>query len=508
MSEIKVNIFDYVLEGYDDCTVLEDNKEYKTIEIDGQIDSDACESIKVVDGRENNSIIRSCDVIKGKIKKYKANDVPKEVPVIDRGSNIYFELHYGLNMVSSSDLINFININGAKKADVRTVDLNKISDNMKKLYHHDNIVEVTNRILEQLKNESPDARKTKNQTYIRWIKPEKGENIVLFGDLHGSFSTLVRHLLRFRKLNIINEKGIIRSGYKIIFLGDLVDRGVYSFETLMILYLLKLNNGDNLVINRGNHEEIETNEYYRLKDEFKHKLEHAEDIFRVVNEIMTWQPSAVILENPFDARECVYLAHGALPHDFDNNDKLAKDFVAGMKTKSSFIINENHGKSIRWNDIYGHYKTVDNMRRLNPTNDPRNNSKTNPMFKLIKVIGQNLVNEARGLGIKLIVRGHQDSFHNTKIIESDKNEWISIKNYTLKQDKKGVKCRGSIYGVSLIDDRMIIDNDMNTPFNLLPVLTISTNTDKDRNLTSDSYAILQFTEEEYVSKCFVGGRLF
>jgi hypothetical protein len=53
---------------------------------------------------------------------------------------------------------------------------------------------------------------------------------------------------------------------------------------------------------------------------------------------------------------------------------------------------------------------------------------------------------------------------------------------------------------------MIINNDPDGSFEMLPVLTISTNTDKDRNLTSDSYAILQFTDEnEFVDKCFAGG---
>lgn len=509
MTEIKVDIFDYVIKNYSDELVLKDNEEYKTLSIGDDIDKDTCELIEVIDESEKgDNIIRSCDIIKSKIKRYKSNASPTEIPLISKDSNLYFELNYSGGTLSSDDLIKFTNINGAKKASFSSINLDKIPENIKKLYNYSNVKTITNDTLDILKKEYPNSGKHgKNKTFIRWLSPKKGDNIVLFGDIHGSFSTLIRHLLRFRKLGIINKEGSIRSGYSIIFLGDLVDRGVYSFETLMILYLLKINNKSNIIINRGNHEELETNLYYKLKEELNHKLKnHGESVFNIVNAIMTWQPSAVVLQNSFNEKEYVYLAHGGLPHDFENNDQLPQVFIEGIKEKKSFMIDDEHGRGIRWNDIYGKDKTIDNLTRINPRNDPNITPENTDAFKTIKITGTNLIRSAHDIGIKMIIRGHQDSYHNTKIIGPDDAEWFSIKEYTVQKNKKDMKCRGSIYTVSLLNDKMIINNDPDDSFEMLPVLTISTNTDKDRNLTSDSYAILQFTDEnEFVDKCFAGG---
>jgi hypothetical protein len=489
MTQIKIKIFDYLLQGYSDSIRLENGKEYKTINMK---ESDTCGLIKVIDGpdREINEI-RSCDVLESQIKKCD-HDEKLGIDDISQDSNLYFELNYKMGKITSSDLVNFINVNGAKKVNVETVNMVDVTENIKKLYTSEILNSITRDVLSELKKGYPDAKKhTENNTFIQWVKPDFGDNIILFGDIHGSFSTLVRHILRFRKLNIINRKGTIANGYKIIFLGDVVDRGLYSLETLILLYLLKINNGEKVILNRGNHEELETN---RIKIELDHKLENSEQVYETLSEIMTWQPSAIVIENSLNEDEYVYLAHGALPHDMKDNDKLPQEFVDGFSTKSSFIISEEYAKSIRWNDVHGHDETTNNCRRINPSTPV-----DDKVHDLIKIIGRNLITEANKMGIKMIIRGHQDSGHNTKIIKKDTNEWISIK----KSINKNMKCRGPIYTVGLQEDELTINGENQDQ--VLPILTISTNTDKDRNLTSDSYAILQFTDEDQMNECFVGG---
>ena len=66
--------------------------------------------------------------------------------------------------------------------------------------------------------------------------------IIVVGDLHGHFLDLIR---------IFNYYGLKK---KYLFLGDIVDRGEFSIETITFIYLLKYFYPDQFFIIRGNHE--------------------------------------------------------------------------------------------------------------------------------------------------------------------------------------------------------------------------------------------------------------
>lgn len=68
--------------------------------------------------------------------------------------------------------------------------------------------------------------------------------IIVVGDLHGQFLDLIR----------IFQKNGIPPGKKYLFLGDLVDRGDFSFDILIFLFLLKILHPESIFFIRGNHE--------------------------------------------------------------------------------------------------------------------------------------------------------------------------------------------------------------------------------------------------------------
>jgi hypothetical protein len=289
----------------------------------------------------------------------------------------------------------------------------------------------------------------------------------------------------------------------LIFLGDIVDRGIYAYEVLVFLYMLKLNNSDKLFLNRGNHEEMDTNQSYKFDEEVCYKVnneQQCQQLYKFFNLVMIHQPSSIIIENPHKNNKNVYLCHGGLPHDHINNDQLPQVFIEGLATKQSFIIDDKYGKGMRWNDIQGYGETINNNMRL------RSVPKTSDLYNAIKIIGHNLIKNAEKVGINMIIRGHQDSFHNTKLmaVGTDTNEWFSIKEFTKEiHPKENLTCDGHIYDIRLNEDNYIIinNNDKYKHNEIIPAITISTNTDKDRNLTSDSYAILQFSKDDYINNC-------
>ena len=75
------------------------------------------------------------------------------------------------------------------------------------------------------------------------------ENLVVVGDIHGDFVSLQKILSEINwETYLESEENIL------IFLGDYVDRGKYSFEVLLVLCKLKSLFPNNVFLLRGNHE--------------------------------------------------------------------------------------------------------------------------------------------------------------------------------------------------------------------------------------------------------------
>lgn len=90
---------------------------------------------------------------------------------------------------------------------------------------------------------------------------ELGTPVKIVGDLHGQFRDLMR---------IFRMSGMPpRTSY--LFLGDYVDRGKQSLETIMLLFCLKLKFPQNFFLLRGNHECANVTKVYGFYDECKRR---------------------------------------------------------------------------------------------------------------------------------------------------------------------------------------------------------------------------------------------
>ena len=317
---------------------------------------------------------------------------------------------------------------------------------------------------------------------------DSNKKIIVIGDIHGSFHSFFRIILRFYIQGIIKNDYMLDENYQIIFLGDVIDRGNYSMEVLyIILRLIKKNNINNnlsIILIRGNHEETDTYKYYGFKKEINLKTPKMNDNF--VN-FFKYCPSAIILNNNGTR---YWLCHGGF--QISNNYK---------KYNEKIVINNNNPLSqIRWNDFSGNDKTKCSDR--------------NECLNYLKIIGnKDLFEFLNQLQINFIIRGHNDNYSNAMLLKENnidenyidekfffflnnvENKNIinnSINNSIIKYKiphKKSKKCLNeilTIYPKNFEKKSFTINSDIK----LLPVLTISNNSDLDRTQYSDSYIII------------------
>lgn len=490
-----------------------------------------------------------CDPITGKLLVTKMNTPVEDIPYIDIKTDpkSYNNLNFSLDGIELSDILYFNAKFGAKHGIVHTPTIknpNNITQiyikkeqlgdlkSMNKLYDEEYIVKKLleiNTIFQEkwLDHSLPDfggitKEKALTHSLIRMIRKPIDEQFVIFGDFHGGFPTLVRHMMRLKKLNIMDENCNICPGYNLIFLGDLVDRGRYGYETAMFVLLLFKLNPDRVFVNRGNHEEPDMNSAFNnapLSIEMENKFGN-QNTFNLLNETFSYMSSALIIQKPkkkeTDESKYIYLAHGGYPviaiynpskydHEYSLHNKLNNlDNITNNIIIKNIEINQawNASNSIRWSDFTTKEKT-------NAEGDRGYN------------IGKDIMTQARKNNIILTIRGHEDGIYNTKFIARDfdsgdynKYDDINILNpNNLKIDgkyDKALKPQINCLNYSHLIKLDVSDNKNElTKFNIngvtkpeyIPILTISTNTDLGRDLFKDSFIILDFYENVIQNVC-------
>lgn len=111
--------------------------------------------------------------------------------------------------------------------------------------------------------------------------------VVVMGDYHGCAHSLARniHYMMYDNLlkeRLINEFGYLQSNVRVVFLGDLADRGHYGIETWALALALKLQNPSQVVLVQGNHEGGDLHEIYGLNAEIASKFACDDDMKRFI----------------------------------------------------------------------------------------------------------------------------------------------------------------------------------------------------------------------------------
>ncbi|XP_065033041.1 serine/threonine-protein phosphatase BSL3-like isoform X2 [Musa acuminata AAA Group] len=139
--------------------------------------------------------------------------------------------------------------------------------------------------------------------------------VKIFGDLHGQFGDLMR---LFDEYGAPSTAGDI-SYIDYLFLGDYVDRGQHSLETIALLLALKVECPHNVHLIRGNHEAADINALFGFRTECIERMGERDGIWcwHRINRLFNWLPLSALIEKK------IICMHGGIGRSINHVEQIA-----------------------------------------------------------------------------------------------------------------------------------------------------------------------------------------
>jgi len=128
--------------------------------------------------------------------------------------------------------------------------------------------------------------------------------IKICGDVHGQFVDLLR----------LFEYGGYPPNANYLFLGDYVDRGKQSLETICLLLAYKIKYPENFFLLRGNHEASSICRIYGFYDECRRR--YNAKLWKTFTDVFNCMPVAAVIDDK------IFCCHGGLSPELDSLDKI------------------------------------------------------------------------------------------------------------------------------------------------------------------------------------------
>lgn len=318
------------------------------------------------------------------------------------------------------------------------------------------------------------TRASARTCYISKLNINDNDTVCLIGDVHGSVHSIVRTILRLIKLGYISHDYKFHNNFYLIFLGDLVDRTIYSVEVIFLIMKLKLINKENLIIIKGNHDDCKISYNYRLLDEFK-KLngsDNQDDNTTYIEycNLMSYLPVSIFLK--IGKSDYIQLTHGG----FYSQLHIIKNFL--MSDDEDLTLSGEDIKDFQWSIFSGKDITYE-IGVKNGDNRYYSYGDAQSYFNYS--------------GLRALIRGHEDMYDSTKLFTRDGKltKAEKIKNRILPTDNI------SSFTIPIPNECSDIDSYEKTLY-FLPIITL-TSGNPARLVDSDGFGLLKTSNLDHIA---------
>lgn len=206
---------------------------------------------------------------------------------------------------------------------------NEVENYIQKLYNYNLLTEkevnsLCEKAIEVLKEE-PNIAKVSSP-------------VTICGDIHGQLEDLLE------LFSVVGE--VPYANY--LFMGDYVDRGYFSVETVCLLLSLKVKFPGRITLTRGNHECRTVTQIYGFYDECQRKYGNL-NVWKFITEVFDFLPLAAVVENQF------FCLHGGLSPTLDTLDLIEElDRIKEIPTNGGMcdLMWSDPDESTGWNFSY------------------------------------------------------------------------------------------------------------------------------------------------------------
>ena len=221
--------------------------------------------------------------------------------------------------------------------------------------------------------------------------------VKIFGDIHGQYEDLMRFFELWGEPSDRPAYGDINL-IDYLFLGDFVDRGSKSLETICLLMALKIKYPDKIHLLRGNHEDFLINSIFGFLDECDSRLvEESTDedlnVFKILNEFFEYMPLAALIDDQ------ILCLHGGIGGNLSTISEIEAIDRPLRVVHEATSLSEQIVMDILWSD------PTDNDEELGIKPNLLRDSKS---FGNIVKYGPDIVNKfLEKNNLSMIIRGHE-----------------------------------------------------------------------------------------------------